>query len=64
MNTKAFAPLAACVAGLAVLLGGLTAALELPMAAEIVMITGALLLLACAGALLGVAIHAEKNPAV
>ena len=61
MNTKAFGALAACIAGLAVLLCGLSVAMELPMPVEIAMIAGALLLLASAGGLLGAAIAAQKK---
>ncbi|WP_017609043.1 hypothetical protein [Nocardiopsis xinjiangensis] len=62
MNTKAFGTLAACIAGLAVLLCGLSVAMELPMPVEIVMIVGALLLLASVGALIGAAVAAQKKP--
>lgn len=62
MNTKAFGALAACVAGLAVLLCGLSVAMELPLPIEIVMIAGALLLVASAGALVGAAVAAGKKP--
>lgn len=61
MKTKSFGAHAACAAGLAVLLCGLSAAMELPMPVEIVMIVGALLLLASAGGLIGAAITAQKS---
>ncbi len=61
MNTKAFGALAACVAGLAVLLCGLSVALDLPMPVEVVMIVGALMLLASAGALIGATVAAQKK---
>lgn len=62
MNTRSFGALAACLAGLAVLLGGLVTALELPTPVEVAMIVGALVLLASAGGLIGVAISTQKKP--
>ncbi|OLT41776.1 hypothetical protein BJF85_05115 [Saccharomonospora sp. CUA-673] len=64
MNTKAFGALAACIAGLAVLLCGLSVAMELPMRVEIVMIVGALLLLASAGAFIGATVAEQKKSRV
>ncbi|WP_139186509.1 hypothetical protein [Actinopolyspora saharensis] len=61
MNTKAFGAPAACVAGLSVLLCGLSVVLELPMPVEIVMIVGALLMLATAGALIGMTVVPQKK---
>jgi len=61
MNMKASGGLAACIAGLAVLLCGLSVAMELPMLVEIVMIVGAVLFLASAGALMGAAVAAQKK---
>ncbi|MDR7190704.1 putative PurR-regulated permease PerM [Microbacterium sp. BE35] len=61
METKSVGALAACVAGLAVVLCVLSVALALPMAVEIAVITGALALLASAGGLIGAALAAQKK---
>jgi len=60
-DTKPFGALAACVAGLAVLLCGLAAAMELSTPVEVVMIGGAVLLLASAAGLIGAAVAAQKR---
>lgn len=61
MNTKALGALAACLAGLAVLLCGLAVAMELPTPVEVVMIVGSLMLLTAAGGLIGLAIAAQRK---
>lgn len=60
MKTKASGSSAAYVAGLAVLLCGVSVALELPAPVEVAMIGAALLLVATAGAFLGIAITATR----
>ncbi|MFH8252583.1 hypothetical protein ACH3VR_19605 [Microbacterium sp. B2969] len=61
MNTKSFGALAACIAGLAVVLAALSAALDLPAPIRIAMIAAAVLLLACAGGLIGAAVAAQRK---
>lgn len=60
MNTKTLGASAASFAGLAVLLCGSLVALELPVQLEIAMIGAALLLVAAAGAFLGIVVTATK----
>lgn len=61
VDSKTFGALAACVAALAVVLCGLSVAIELPMPVRIVMLAVALLLLASAGGLIGAAVSARKK---
>lgn len=61
MDSKAFGALAACIAGLAVVLCGLSVAIELSMPVRIAMLAVALVLLASAGGLIGAAISAGKK---
>lgn len=63
MDTKAFGALAACLAGLAVVLCVLSVAMELPAWVEIAMVVGAILLLASAGGLIGAAVAAQRRRA-